>query len=97
MQNHNHGHNHKELDHIHDCLDSVKSSLPLLKQLPEKVSDLQFSIQDLTDRMVKNYVTYSQTEETMALALKQYEQKEARKFEEFKQKMMKELNEVKEI
>ena len=70
-------------------IDNIKGVLPMLKQMPEKVGDLEMDLHDLEERMIQNYVTFNQVEETIRL----YTVKIDKKYENMIENSMKEFRE----
>ena len=46
-------------------MQDMSESLPTIKTLPEKVDGVRYGLYDLRDRVVKEYVTYNQVDETL--------------------------------
>ena len=50
---------------FYDQMQEISVCVPVVKFLPEKVDNLQMGLHGLRDRMVQDYVTFEQIEETL--------------------------------
>jgi len=48
-------------------MQDVSDCMPTIKQLPEKVDGVKHGLYDLKERVVKDYVTYLQIDETLRM------------------------------
>jgi hypothetical protein len=73
-------------------IEKVQDYIPLMRMLPDKVGSVEIGLDELKDRMVKNYVTFLQVEETIRIHMGEVERRCRDENKKILDQMLKDLN-----
>ena len=58
-----------KMGNIMGSIENVQDYIPIIKRLPDKVGTVELGLDDLKERVIKNYVTHLQVEDTIRVHL----------------------------